>query len=402
MLALFNPFIGLLIYIAFSILHPPSLWHWSVPQGHYSRIIAVAMIIGWVFKGLGQWNFGRGRVPLLLFIGFWLWMIPSTLLSAYPMEGWGYVEITVKILLPFLMGLTIIHSWAQVRQLLWVMIICVGYIAFEMNVSYFSGYNRAQFDGFASLDNNGLAVFMVMGFCMTFFVLAGNFLWWEKLVAGFFNVLLLHTVLFSYSRGGMLALVVVSCFSFFIIPKRGYHYLIFAIILVIGIRLAGPEVIDRFAMTFASKENRDRSAESRLELWSDCVDTMIKNPIFGIGPANWVYAVVDYGWEEGKAAHTTWLQVGAELGIPGLLFISCFYGFCLKRLWPLARGELEGSDSFPKSVAQMVIGSLLGFIISAQFVSLINVELPYYLVLLGTVVLKITSENKSENLKNYA
>ena len=49
--SLFNPFIGLLVYVAFAILRPESLWHWSVPEGNYSRIVAIALLIGWARRG---------------------------------------------------------------------------------------------------------------------------------------------------------------------------------------------------------------------------------------------------------------------------------------------------------------------------------------------------------------
>jgi len=400
LVALFNPFAGLLIYICFSILKPQMVWPWSVPPGHYSRIIGVAMIVGWLFHGFGRWNFGRGRVLLILFFLYWLWMIIATLFSVNSIVSWPYVETTFKILLPFVVGLTVLHSWVQIKQVLWVIIGSIGFVALEFNLSYFSGYNRAALDGFGSLDNNGLAVIMVIGFGLTFFIVNGIFPWWEKALALIINLLSLHTILFSYSRGGMMALIFTASFGFFLIPKKPKHYFIFAILLLIGIRLAGPAVSERFMSSFASAENRDASAQSRLDLWIDCVDVMWHNPIVGIGPANWALIASDYGWEDRKAAHTTWLQVGAELGLPGLLLIGCFYGICFKRMWPIARGQIGEHEPFHQAVAQMVIGSLVGFIVSSQFVSLINLEVPYYLVLLAAVALKLAPVNSSNDGKS--
>ena len=55
--ALLNPLVGLYIYILFAILKPESLWSFSVPLGgHYSRIVAIAMLIGWAWQGFGNWN----------------------------------------------------------------------------------------------------------------------------------------------------------------------------------------------------------------------------------------------------------------------------------------------------------------------------------------------------------
>src|ERR687898_976967 len=82
-LSLYRPFYGLLIYVAFSILRPEALWHWSVPQGgNYSRIVAFALLLGWALNGFGNWQLGKGRTMLFCFIGFWVWAGLSTLFAA--------------------------------------------------------------------------------------------------------------------------------------------------------------------------------------------------------------------------------------------------------------------------------------------------------------------------------
>ena len=45
--ALWNPYIGFLVYVCFAILKPESLWDYSVPAGgNYSRIVAIALLLG--------------------------------------------------------------------------------------------------------------------------------------------------------------------------------------------------------------------------------------------------------------------------------------------------------------------------------------------------------------------
>src|SRR5687768_1348935 len=91
--SLFNPWVGLLTYVAFAILRPASLWHWSVPPGNYSRIVAVALLVGWALNGFGNWNLGRARGILLCFVGFWCWALASTLFSArMPEVGFAFLE----------------------------------------------------------------------------------------------------------------------------------------------------------------------------------------------------------------------------------------------------------------------------------------------------------------------
>ncbi len=42
--ALFNPFVGLLVYICLAIITPAAMWSWSIgPEEHFSKIVAIAI-----------------------------------------------------------------------------------------------------------------------------------------------------------------------------------------------------------------------------------------------------------------------------------------------------------------------------------------------------------------------
>ena len=124
---MFNPFIGLLIYICFAIMRPDALWHWSVPAGgNYSRIIAIALLVGWAVNGFGNAGFGRARGIVFCLIGFWSWMLLSYVVT--PVD-WNYVESIAKIVLPVVVGVTLVDSIAKVRMVAWVILLSQGYLA---------------------------------------------------------------------------------------------------------------------------------------------------------------------------------------------------------------------------------------------------------------------------------
>src|SRR5262249_54037736 len=154
-------------------------------------------------------------------------------------------------------------------------------------------------------------------------------------------------------------------------------------------RLAGQQVQERFMSTFADKENRDWSAESRLTLWSNCLDCMGSNPLLGLGPRNFPLVAPRYGHPLGKEAHTTWLQLGAEQGGVGLALLLLFYGGCMWRLWRVLRQPEGEVNPALRPFAYMVIASTVGFMVSAQFVTLLALEVPYYVVMVGAGVLKL-------------
>lgn len=389
--ALFNPFVGLLVYICFAIISPPSMWSWAVgDEGHFSRIVAIAMLIGWLFRGFGQWSFSRSRGVFLAFSGLFLWAMLSAFVAPNQEVAWNFVEHLAKIFIPFVVGLTLIDSLPKLKQLAWVIVGSMGYVALVMNLSYYQGFNRARLMGFGGLDNNSLAIAMVAGVGLAFFLGVGVSKWWQRVASWACALLMAHTVLFTFSRGGMLALIVSLVASFGLLPpKKPKHILALVACILIALRLAGPEVTDRFLSTFSSHEERDRSAQSRLEMWEDMWDCTLKNPILGVGPDHWPLTAPQYGWILGREGHSLWLQTAAELGIPGFIFLVCFYIFCVFKLWPIVRSRDKDLDPWYPNFGRMVIAAHAGFIISAQFVSLEALELPYYINLLGAGVLRL-------------
>jgi O-antigen ligase len=362
-----------------------------VPQGNYSRIIAVALLLGWLIQGFGRWQFGKATGIVAALLAYWFWASLSAGLAADQAVAWKYVEELTKVVLPFIVGITTINSVPRLKLLAWVIVLSHGYVAFEMNLSYLQGFNRIQEVGFAGLDNNCFAIAMVASTGMAFFLGLHAEKWWLKGAAMLSGLLAAHSVLLSFSRGGMIALIFTAVVTFWLIPKRPIYYVAFAIALAVGFRLAGPEVRERFKSSFAQQQERDYSAESRLQLWTDCCDVMAKNPLVGVGPANWPLIAPRYGWPLGKEAHTLWLQLGAELGIPGLFFLVMFYGLTVIRLWPLARESGPVLDPTLRYLSQAVIASICGFAVAAQFVSLSGLEAPYYITLVGAGVLKLAS-----------
>lgn len=388
--SLFNPFIGLLVYVCFAIITPAAMWPWSVQPWPYSKVVAVAMLIGWLLKGFGQWNFNRSRGILLAFSGFLVWGILSASFAPHKLIALPAIENWAKIFIPFLVGLTLIDSISKLKQLAWVMVASLGYIAYELNLSYYQGFNKVLVMGYGSLDNNSIAIAMVAGVGMAFFLGVGANKWWQRMGAWLLALLMAHTVLLSFSRGGMLGLIVSLVISFAMLPpKEPKHFLALVICVLIGFRLAGPEVTDRFLSTFVNNEERDSSAQSRIGMWEDMWDSTLHNPIVGVGPNHWPLTAPKYGWPLGKEGHSLWLQTGVELGFPGLFFLAIFYLLCIIRLWPIIRSRVHNQDPFIKNIGRMVIAGHVGFMVAAQFVSLETLEVPYYLTLLGAGALKL-------------
>jgi len=352
--------------------------------------VGIAMLIGWMFQGFGRKDLNKASGITFAIVGFLLWGVLSSLGAFNQGIAWEFVIALSKIIIPFVVGITLIDSVTKLKQLAWVIMLSQGLVAFEMNLAYYEGVNRMQDGGFGGMDNNSLAIAAVSGVGLALFLGIGSTQWWQRLLAWGCAILMAHSVMFSFSRGGMLALIVSFVVSVLLLPpKNPKHLFALAVILMIGLRLAGPQVVDRFSTTFVDSGERDASAQSRLDLWADNWDVMKRFPILGVGPDHWPLISHEYGWPPLKEGHSLWFQIGAELGFPGVTFLLVFYLLCMKRLMTLVRDKRDTIDPWLRDAGRMVIASLSGFLVASQFVSLEGLEIPYYINLLGAGALVV-------------
>lgn len=394
--SLFNPFVGLCIYICFAILRPEFLWWYSVPPGNYSRIIAIGLIVGWAVNGFGNWRLGPAKPIFWVLVAYGCCIINSAIFASHQDVAWRYVELHAKIHLPILIGMSLIDSFAKLRILAWVVAASLSYIAFEANLDYFSGGFQLRNQGFAGLDNNSICIAMVTGAGLTFFLGMAQQRWWLRWPMFAASGLLAHCPMFGNSRGGMLALCVTGVVSFLLIPKRASNIAIFMLATVVGLQLAGPAVVRRFSTAFEGGEDLDASAAARLEYWGNAWDAMQRYPLTGLGPDHFPIASVEiYGHEEIRETHSLWFSVGSEMGFPGILCLLAFYGITVWSLIKVIRDNSPENKEYA-DFARMVLAALTGFFVSASFVALDALEPPFHVALLGAGLLRVRASELAQ------
>ncbi len=159
---------------------------------------------------------------------------------------------------------------------------------------------------------------------------------------------LLATLLLTFSRGGLLALIAgLTTFSIIRLlqhPKIT-QYISPKIIGGLGGSLAllimGLFVITTLPYAIG------RSDEGRLDMWQSAVRMTLDDPITGVGPGLFGRAYRDYrdpipGRDKLAAAHNLYLNIASELGVPGIL-VGIWLTFVLFRgsyhTWQHAKGR---------------------------------------------------------------
>jgi len=147
--------------------------------------------------------------------------------------------------------------------------------------------------------------------------------------------------------------------------------------------------------TIGSDSDYNMTEESgRINIWRRGVGYMIDSPTFGVGPNNFQVAEgtlspfasraqmgLGVRW---NAAHNSYVQAGAELGVPGLLL---FLAVIASTLTALRRSGSRCGGGLSSALT----ASLLGFVVGAFFLSLAYSEMLYTLVALAIGLHKVTA-----------
>jgi probable O-glycosylation ligase (exosortase A-associated) len=386
-----NPLIPLGVYVCFAVLRPQSMWGFAGDLGGISYIVALAALTSWAVRGFGSWQFGSRGWPIVFsLLAFSVWAtLSAALVADNGPVAWRWVESLWKFVLPFLAGATLLRSQEWTRRMLWIIVLSQGYVAYEMNYSYFvEGQNRVQEFGYGGMDNNSFGIGLAATLASAVALAITSKKWALKGVALACAAFILHTTLLTFSRGAMLGLIAVGVAAFLILEKRPKQLALVAIALVVTLQLIGPELMARFESAFVETEQLDGSAAGRLQLWRDCLTVAFANPIFGIGPNHWPLVAESFGWTPFKSGHSVWMQTSAELGFPGVAFLALFFGLTFVMLWPIARTKSRApADREWSALAIGVMLGIVGYCVSGQFVTLTGLETPYYLAMVGVGLL---------------
>jgi len=104
-----------------------------------------------------------------------------------------------------------------------------------------------------------------------------------------------------------------------------------------------------------------------------------------------------------NAPHNSFVQVGAELGFPGLALFVAVITAALLALGRSRRNELALTDAGERRppLTPALTAALLGFVAGAFFLSLAYAEMLYTLLALSIALEKVTADSL-DNHESYA
>lgn len=213
-------------------------------------------------------------------------------------------------------------------------------------------------------------------------------------------LVMLLGVFLTYSRGGLLALLLafVVCLWQFGIKGKRIHVLagaVAAIVLAVAIApfagLSPSYWIGRMStiVSSSSDDSYDNgSKQAREELFDKSVGFMKSHPVFGIGPGN--FESLSGSW---RVAHNSYTELGAEAGIPALLLFVFVLICAFRNLGGASQSHVGDRETDIFTGAMWA--SLAAFVLGAIFSSMEYELFPYFLVAYTSVLYKLTRTGES-------
>ncbi|MEI8349026.1 MAG: O-antigen ligase family protein [Candidatus Omnitrophota bacterium] len=319
-----------------------------------------------VFMGFSAKKLSIPRAPEnTLMLGFFFAILMSHVANTYLGGLILSFQEFGKILIFYFLIIIILDSVNKIKIVSWLIVLSSVYMAINGIIQFYGG---SGIPGTAPINDHGVMRIIGLGIFSDPNDLALLFIFTFPLVLafifegrGFFHatmaivcgISIVWALWLTNSRGGLLAFIVATI-MFFRLRFKGMKWVIFAMLAVV---IAVAFLPSRLTAGFF-----DKSSYERVIYWGYGNWAFKSHPIFGVGyNMLWQYAA-------DKAAHNSFIQCYAELGIFGYLFWIGLIYIILYGLWKLSL--YYKSKAYYKSDL-----FLLGEAISAAFFGYLTISL---------------------------
>ncbi len=226
---------------------------------------------------------------------------------------------------------------------------------------------------------NDLAFAIALAFPFCFMFLLRTRSIWKKSAWAIAMVIMSNAVLSTYSRTGLLVLLVaagISVWEFGVNVKgRRRHVVVLAGLTALAVSLLGgpAQYGERVATIFNPDLDPTGSAQARRDLLQRSIGVTFEHPLFGVGPGN--FQVLSGNWH---GAHNSYTQLSAEGGLPALILFLLILWRSFANVHDAKR--LARGQPGLLLLAGAVRASLLGFVVGALFGDFAYHFFPYFLV----------------------
>jgi O-antigen ligase len=370
-----------------------------IPGLDYIPMAKIAGIIGAVALIVGMMGGGNSKVPRAV---MYLWLLLLQMALCVPFALWrggAFTTVFEKfdkgVIVAMLISMAVV-TMRELRRLLWIQVSAVALVTiFSILLRHFRD-GRLEGIQKSILENpNDLAINIAISFPlgMAFMLHARGF---KKLVWGIALVFMALGVVLTYSRSGLMALIlslVICVWEYGIKGKRRYIVVITAVALVVGMGAALSTAqyrtrVESIVMGNIEGSGDKGSLDARKALLKKSVMTALTHPLVGVGPG--CFVLVDEGW---VVAHNTYTELAAEAGIPALILFLLAIGAALKNISQVRKSPHYRDDPEFRLFTQALWAGIVAYLMGACFASTEYNLYPYFMVAYTCAMVRITNQS---------
>ncbi len=402
------PMAGVICYIVLYHVYPQTTWWGKAlePFGlRYSFICGICLLVGATLN-LNRLRFGRRALhPVELgIILLFLVMVLSTVTGGqWDIHTEFVLDKMWKVFLFVLVMSHVVTNRRNLWQLTVLLAVLALYLGHEAKNAPPGAFTENRLNGIGGPDfreSVGLALHLLALLPFVVILLKQKALWYRALavLAATYSV---NAVILCRARAAFLAAIVAGIAALFYVPRR--HRLWIGGILVVGLAggvfLADTYFWNRMVTIFRSGEERDRSAASRIEIWSAAWDMVRDNPL-GVGVGQFQARIGDYARSETlrqRDAHNTFVLCAGELGFAGLfVYVATLAGAWIT-LGTLSRklGELADPGLYRWLIFANRL-ALIVYIVGGLFTSRFYTEGVWWLILMPVCLTRAVENELKE------
>ena len=395
-----RPWIGILTFSWVSYMNPHRYAWIEFP---FAEIVAIAVLAGYLTtQDKDKFHL---EMETKIILSLWIWFTLTSITAFDPFVAWEMWEKTSKVLLMVLMTLPLINTKDKLRYLVLVIAFSLGLLGLKGAVFTIitGGVHNVRGPDNSFIGGEGdFALALNMTLPILFFQARNESNKWLKLAlyACFLGSII--SVIFTFRRGGFLALAVVI---FLLLVKSKKRFI--ASILVAAAIFSAPYFItDKWfdRMETIETYEEDASAMGRINAWKMAWNIAVDRPLIGGGFETWrtVYRIKYMPYSGAIVAgdvHSIYFEMLQEQGFIGFgLYMVLLLSFLIsmqKLKWKFKNIK---SCSWISNYADMLQVSILAYMAGGVFLGRAYFDLFYHLVIIGVLV-KVFARQELEKIK---
>lgn len=375
---LVRPFYGILIWTVVAFLNPQA-YIWNAVSFPWALSIAIPTLIGFLFFAPGWARRLSGRECWMLFV-LWIWFTITSVASVqnplfihHAADTWDRWELVSKILLMTALTIALVRDFSQLRRLVLVIAGCFAFLILKaLPFMILTGGRDRLYGPERSMvaDNNDVGLALNMTLPIFFFLARSESNPWLRRACVFFFLASIPAVFLTYSRGGVLGLVVVLLLM--LLQSKRRLILLPSIVLAAALVMLFAPPQWKHRMDPTRSDAIDASARSRFNAWTFAFRLAADNPVTGGGFATFTPKLFDRYAPDPRqtfASHSIYFGVLAEHGFVGLALYLGLIASVLVTVSRLARLARRNGDTQVEQYALMLRFSLIGFLVSGAFLA---------------------------------